>query len=81
MLKVFHLDVPEDRKDDFIDLCFKVDMLATSWRTKVGELVREDVTDPEILDMYSWLLEIYAVGSTEYVEYAKKIRKILFPKE
>jgi DNA-binding transcriptional ArsR family regulator len=81
MLKVFHLDVPEDRRDEFIDLCFKADTLSTSWRTKLGELIREDVTDPEILDMYTWLMNIYALGSTEYMEYAKKIRKILFPKE
>lgn len=81
MSKVFHLDVPEARKDELIDLCMKADTLITSWTAKLGEHISEDVADPEILDMYRWLLEVYSVGSPEYMEYAKKIRKIVFPNE
>lgn len=81
MSRVFHLDIPEGRKDELIDLCMKADMLSTSWTAKIGERIMEDVADPEILEMYRWLMEIYAIGSPEYMDYAKKIRKILFPND
>jgi DNA-binding transcriptional ArsR family regulator len=81
MSKVFHLDIPEGKKDELIDLCMKAETLSNSWTAKIGEKISEDVADPEILDMYRWLAELYAVGSPEYLDYAKKIRKILFPND
>jgi DNA-binding transcriptional ArsR family regulator len=81
MVKVFHLGLPEGRKDELIDLCMKAETLANSWTAKIGEHISEDVADPEILEMYRWLAEVYAVGSPEYLDYAKKIRKILFPND
>jgi DNA-binding transcriptional ArsR family regulator len=81
MSKVFHLDIPESKKDELIDLCLKAETLSTSWTAKIGEHISEDVADPEILEMYRWLAEVYAVGSPEYMDYARKIRKILFPND
>jgi hypothetical protein len=81
MAKVFHLDVPAGRENELIDLCMKAETLSNTWTAKIGEHISEDVADPEILEMYRWLAEVYATGSTEYVGIVRKIREILFPNE
>ncbi len=78
-LSVFKLDVPDDRKQELIELVARLAIMETSWRAKVGKLVREDIADSDIIDIYDWLLDIYGEGSEEYIGLKRKIREILFP--
>lgn len=78
-LSVFKLDVPDDRKQELIELVARLAIMETSWRAKVGKLVREDIADSDIIDMYDWLLDIFGEGSEEYTGLKRKIREILFP--
>ena len=55
--------------------------MQASWRTDIAELVKGDVADKKVLDMYDTLLHYYAMGSKEYVDNVMEIRKILFPKK
>ena len=43
-----------------------------------ADLVREDVTNPDVVHMYHWLLDAYAMGNDEYIEIWRKIRQIIF---
>jgi len=81
IITVFHLNVPNEKKEELMNLVMKCAMLDMSWEVKIGKLVTEDIADPEILLMYDWLLNIYGMGSAEYVELTQKIRNILFPND
>jgi hypothetical protein len=41
-------------------------------------MVREDVTEPDIVAMYHWLLDAYSIGDSEYLKAFRRVRDILF---
>jgi hypothetical protein len=77
-LSVFNIKLESQAKKEVVRLLTKSELLKDNWRGKIAGLVREDVTNPEVVDLYHWLLEAYAMGNDEYVEIWRKIRKILF---
>jgi DNA-binding transcriptional ArsR family regulator len=81
MLKSFELKVPEEKHKELSELMTKQILMQSAWRTKIAELVKGDVADKDILEMYKTLLDYYSVGSKEYVEVVMKIREILFPNQ
>ncbi|MHA2350948.1 MAG: hypothetical protein ACXADL_15120 [Candidatus Thorarchaeota archaeon] len=48
------------------------------WRTTIANMVREDVTEPDIVAMYHWLLDAYSIGDSEYLKAFRRVRDILF---
>jgi hypothetical protein len=80
-LGVFNIRLNASDKKEVARLLTKSELLKDSWRAMVADLVKEDVTDPDVVHMYHWLLDAYAMGNDEYVEIWRKIRKILFGKQ
>lgn len=77
-LQTFKIDLGESEKEELVDLLVKVELLKDKWRKDIAALVRDDVTEPEVVNMYHWLLDVYATGSREHMELFSRIREILF---
>ena len=77
-LQTFKIDLGESEKKELADLLVKCELLKDKWRKDIAALVRDDVTEPEVANMYHWLLDVYATGSTEYMQLFSRIREILF---
>lgn len=77
-LQTFKIDLGESERKELVDLLVKGELLKDKWRKDVAALVRDDVTEPEVVDMYHWLLDVYATGSKEYIQLFSRIREILF---
>jgi hypothetical protein len=80
-LSVFDIKLDSDARREVVGLLAKSELLKDSWRGKIADLARADVTDPEVVNMYHWLLDAYAVGNDEYVEIWRRIRQVLFGDE
>jgi hypothetical protein len=77
-LQTFKIDLGESEKKELADLLVKCELLKDKWRKNIAALVRDDVTEPEVVNMYHWLLDAYATGSKEYMRLFSRIREILF---
>jgi len=77
-LQTFRIDLDESEKKELVDLLVKCELLKDKWRKDIAALVRDDVTEPEVVNMYHWLLDAYATGSKEYMQLFSQIREILF---
>ncbi|MGY5873615.1 MAG: hypothetical protein RTV72_15305 [Candidatus Thorarchaeota archaeon] len=77
-LGVFDIKLKAREKREVVKLLTKSELLKDSWRGMISDLVREDVTNPEVVSMYHWLLDAYAMGNDEYIEIWRRIREILF---
>ncbi len=80
-LEVFNITLDSKDRKEVVKLLTKSELLKDSWRGMIAGLVRDDVTDPEVVSMYHWLLDAYAMGNEEYIEIWRKIRQILFGTE
>ncbi|TFF94852.1 ArsR family transcriptional regulator [Candidatus Thorarchaeota archaeon] len=81
MLESFDLDVPEDKKQRLIELTNERVRMQSKWRRTIAELVKVDVADKEVLEIYGTLLDYYSTGSEDYMKILREIREILFPDE
>jgi DNA-binding transcriptional ArsR family regulator len=79
LLSSFELEVPESQKGELAELTKKRVRLQSKWRSKIAGLVKVDVANKDVLEMYGTLLDYYALASDEYMETLRKIRSILFP--
>ncbi|MGY5859018.1 MAG: hypothetical protein RTU63_06595 [Candidatus Thorarchaeota archaeon] len=77
-LSAFDIDLTSKEKADIAYLLTKSEILKDKWRAKIANLAFGDVTEPNITDMYHWLIDAYAMGSQEYLDIHRKIRDILF---
>ncbi len=77
-LKAFDIDLSKKEKTELSRLLTKSEIMKDNWRTKIANLARGDVTEPNITDMYHWLIDAYAMGSQEYLDIHQRIREILF---
>jgi hypothetical protein len=77
-LGVFNIKLNSRARKEVVRLLTESELLKDSWRGMIADLVRADVIDSEVVNMYHWLLDAYAMGNDEYVEIWRKIRKILF---
>ncbi len=81
MLETFDLDVNDSEKAKLVELLTENTVMQGKWRTKIAKLVKGDVADKKVLDLYETLLHYYSMGSKEYVDNVMEIRKIIFPKD
>jgi len=77
-LQAFKIDLSEAEKKELVDLLVKGELLKDEWRKNIAALVRDDVTEPEVVNMYHWLLNVYASGSKGYMQLFHRIRELLF---
>lgn len=79
-LEVFNIKLNASEQKEVAKLLAKSELLKDAWRGMISNIVREDVTNPEVVNMYHWLLDAYAMGNDEYVSVWRSIREILFNK-
>jgi hypothetical protein len=77
-LASFDINITKKEKAELAKLLTRSELLKDNWRAKIAHLARGDVTEPNITDMYHWLIDAYAMGSKEYLEIHQRIREILF---
>ncbi|MCK4483598.1 MAG: hypothetical protein KAU89_02150 [Candidatus Thorarchaeota archaeon] len=76
---IFDLNIPPEHVKELSELWIKSALLQTEYRVKIAKMIRGDVADPEVLELFEWMLNIYSMGSDEYVQIQRKMQKILFP--
>ena len=81
MLRVFDLGVSEEQRKELIDLQVKSYNILSKARPEIASLVKEDVAEKKVLDMYEFLLQIHSLGSEEYMKLQNRINDILFSKK
>lgn len=77
-LQAFKIDIDDGARRELVELLVNCELLKDKWRADIASLVRNDITEPDVVNMYHWLLDAYALGSKEYVQIFKRIREILF---
>lgn len=78
-LPVFDLPLSEDEMKQLIDMLLDTEVMRLRWAGKIEKLVRADVTDPKEIEIFDWLLWVYATGQPEYTEILDRTRSLLFP--
>ena len=81
MIDNFNLEISDKDRKRLHELGIKRTRMQSEWRTKIAEMVKVDVADKKVLQMYEMLLDYYSMGSQEYIDTLLEIRKILFPNE
>lgn len=78
LLQNFNIEMTEEEKRKFEDLRFEVLRMELAARKEVVKLIKSDVADKDVLDLYDFLLQMHALSNQEYIEVHKKIRNLLF---
>ncbi len=74
----FKLEMTDDEKKKFEDLRFEALKIEIAARKEVVKMIRSDVADKDVLDLYEFLMQMYALGNEEYIEIHRKVRDLLF---
>ncbi len=77
-LSQFDIELTKQEVNELIEIRVKLELLQDRWRSKIAGLIKQDVMLPDIVDLYHWMLEAYAMGSDEYVQLFKRFGEILF---
>ncbi|MFW9919711.1 MAG: hypothetical protein ACFFED_08940 [Candidatus Thorarchaeota archaeon] len=77
-LSLFEIELTKEQLTELIEARVKLELLQDKWRTKIANLIKKDVTEPDIVAIYHWMLEAYSMGSDEYVSLFRRFREILF---
>jgi DNA-binding transcriptional ArsR family regulator len=78
MFKVFDIDLSEEEKEKLIQLRIAAYKKEVEGRSEIAKMIRSDVADKDVLNMFDFLVTMFAMGTDEYVEIHKKMRNILF---
>jgi hypothetical protein len=78
MTKAFDLGLTEEQIQELIALRLRMFELQVESRAKIADLVRSDVADEALLDMYEWLVEIHSAAKKEFQDTILEIRKFIF---
>jgi len=76
---IFDLNIAPERVNELSELWIKSTLLQMEYRVKIAKMIRGDVADPEVLELFELMLNIYSMGSDEYVQIQRKMQEILFP--
>jgi len=75
---IFDLNISPEKGDELAELWMKSILLQMEYRVKIAKMIRGDVADPEVLELFELMLNIYSMGSDEYVQIQRRMREILF---
>lgn len=78
MTKAFDLGLSEEQIQELIALRLKMFELQIESRAKIADLIRSDVADEALLDMYEWLVQIHSAGKKEFQDTILEVRKFIF---
>ncbi len=74
----FKLDLTEEERQEFEELRFQALKIELDARKEIVKMIRSDIADKDVLDMYEYLLQMFALGDEKYIDIHKKIRKLIF---
>jgi DNA-binding transcriptional ArsR family regulator len=80
MTKVFDLGLTDEQFEKFIELRYETYKMQLEGRSTVARKVRADVADKEVLQMFEFLVDMYALSNEKYIDLHREIAKLLFPK-
>lgn len=75
---IFDLNISPEKGDELAELWMKSILLQMDYRVKIAKMIRGDVADSEVLELFELMLNIYSMGSDEYVQIQKRMQEILF---
>ncbi len=78
LLQNFDIEMTEAEKKEFVELRYKSFMMQLKGRPKIAKMVNIDVADKKVLHFYDFLLDMYSLGSDEYIDLWRKMRTLLF---
>lgn len=78
MLKLFDIKLTEKQKEELNSLRLQVYKKEIDGRSEVAKMIRTDVADKKVLNMFEFLVTMYAMASDDYIELHKKMRDLLF---
>ena len=77
-LEAFELGMSEKQKQELLKLTVLESEMRLKWLKKISGFVVKDVTTPEAIELFDWLLWIYSTGQKEYLSLLDRIRTVLF---
>jgi DNA-binding transcriptional ArsR family regulator len=78
VLPVFRLDLTEELREELLDLAVQIEVMRYNGSKEINNLVQDDITEPKAVEMFDWLLWIYAIGNEDYLRLMQKVRAIVF---
>ena len=78
MFKVFDIGLSKEDKEKLVQLRVEAYKKEVEGRAQIAKMIRGDVADKDVLNMFEFLVTMYAMGSDEYIEIHKKMRDIIF---
>jgi len=75
---IFDINISPESGDELSELWMKSILLQMEGRVKIAKMIRGDVADPEVLELFELILNIYSMGSDEYVKIQRRMQEILF---
>ncbi len=75
---IFDIEISPEKGDELAELWVKSIILQMEHRVKIAKMIRGDVADSEVLELFELMLNIYSMGSDEYVQIQKRMQEILF---
>ncbi len=79
--KIFGFKLSEEQRKELASLIIAAWKIEATGRTKVAKMIKGDVVDTDVLDLYEFLVNIYDMGIKEWLDTQMRIRAILFPDE
>jgi hypothetical protein len=78
IVSIFDLNISQENSNELSELWLKSTQLQMEHRVKIAKMIRGDVADSEVLELYELMLNIYSMGSDEYVQIQRRMQEILF---
>jgi len=78
MLRIFDIELTDKQKQELNHLRIQAYKKEIEGRAEVAKMIRSDVADKHILNMFEFLVTLYAMSSEEYIDFHREMRDILF---
>jgi DNA-binding transcriptional ArsR family regulator len=78
MLNIFNIKITDEEKKELTRLRFEAFKKEIESRKQIMELIKSDVADKEVLDLFEFLITVFALGSEDYIDLYKRMRAIIF---
>ncbi|MFX0107131.1 MAG: hypothetical protein ACFE7R_02515 [Candidatus Hodarchaeota archaeon] len=74
----FNFNLPEEKKNELIELRLKVAQIEHETYSKLMKMVRTDVANSDVLHMFDDLISTHSIASEEWISLRKRMHEILF---
>jgi DNA-binding transcriptional ArsR family regulator len=78
MCSVFDLGLSDEERKKLVSLSLKSMQIAAQAKSRIARMVKGDVVDPDVIDMYDWLLQLYLLDNAEWTRISNEMRSIVF---